>query len=78
MAQQTQGPGERNPPALLWPLSPPTSLQRPLSDFAAVDAQPGTVVGSHLDLIISPNDEVLQQQVVNISIRDVLKLVPNR
>lgn len=78
VAQQTQGPGERDAPGLPRPLSPPTSLQRPLGDFAAVDTQPGAVVGSHLDLIIGPNDEVLQQQVVDVSIGDVLKLVPNR
>lgn len=77
-AQQAQGPGERDTPALPRPLSPPTSLKRPLGDFAAVDAQPGAVVGCHLDLIIGPNDEVLQQQVVDVSIRDVLKLVPHR
>lgn len=76
---QADRPGDpRDTPALAWPLSPPTSLQGPLGDFAAVDAQPGAVVGSHLDLIIGPDDEVLQQQVVDVSIRDVLKLVPNR
>lgn len=76
--RQAGGPGKRDTPALAWPPSPPTSLQCPLGDFAAVDAQPGAVVGGHLDLIIGPDDEVLQQQVVDVSIRDVLKLVPNR
>ena len=61
----------------LRPQSLPTSLQRPLGDFTAVDPQPSAVVSSHLDLVVGPNDEILQQQVVHISIRDVLKLVPH-
>lgn len=64
------------------PLAPrppavPTSLQRPLGDFAAVDTEPGAVVGRHLDLVVGPDDEVLQQQVVDVGVRDVLELVPD-
>ena len=70
--------GEGEAPAPPRPLSPPTSLQCPLGDFAAVDTQSGAVVGGHLDLVVGPDDEVLQQQVVDISICDVLKLVPDR
>ena len=83
--EPTSGLGEsRTPQAQTWekekqrPMSPPTSLQRPLGDLAAVDAQPGAVVGGHLDLVVGPDDEVLEQQVVDIGIRDVLILVPDR
>lgn len=71
------GLGEREAPAPPRSRSPPTSLQRPLGDFAAVDTQPGAIVGGHLDLVVGPDDEVLQQQVVDVRIRDVLKLVPD-
>lgn len=53
----------------------PTSLQSVLSDRAAVDAQTGSGVGSHLDLVLSPDDQVFQQTVVGLRAADVLLLV---
>lgn len=55
-----------------------TSLQSPLSDFMAENAQTCPIVGSHLYLIVSPDDEVLQQQVSYIWAGNVLDLVVNR
>lgn len=69
--------GREKAPAPPWSRSPPTSLQCPLGDFAAVDTQTGAVVGGHLDLVVGPDDEVLQQQIVDVSVCDVLKLVPD-
>lgn len=53
----------------------PTSLQRPLCHLHAVHPQASAVVRRHLNLIVGPDDEVLQEQVVDISIGDVLELV---
>ncbi|TNN35607.1 hypothetical protein EYF80_054228 [Liparis tanakae] len=50
----------------------------PLSDFMAEGAQTRPVVGRHLNLIVSPDDEVLQQQVGHIGTGDVLHLVVHR
>lgn len=52
-----------------------TSLQGPLGDLVAEGAQTGTVVGRHLDLIVGPDDEILQQQVGHIWTGDVPDLV---
>lgn len=57
---------------MIWVL---TSLQSPLSDFMAENAQTCPIVGSHLNLIVSPDDEVLQQQVGHIWAGNVLDLV---
>lgn len=56
----------------------PTSLQSVLCDRAAVDAQAGSGVGSHLDLVLSPDDQVFQQTVVGLRAADVLLLVVPR
>lgn len=53
----------------------PTSLQRPLSHLHAVHPQAGAVVCRHLNLVVGPDDEVLQQQVVDLGVGDVLELV---
>lgn len=58
-------------------MSPPTSLQGPLCHLHAVDPQAGAVVGGHLDLIVGPDDEVLQEEVVDLGVGDVLELVPH-
>lgn len=55
-----------------------TSLQSPLGDFVAESSQTRPVVGSHLDLVVGPDDEVLQQQVGHIWAGDVLDLVVDR
>lgn len=55
-----------------------TSLQSPLSDLMAERAQTCPIVGSHLNLIVSPDDEVLQQQVGHIMAGNVLDLVVHR
>ena len=55
-----------------------TSLQSPLGDFVAESAQTRPVVGGHLDLIVGPDDEVLQQQVGHFWTGDVLHLVVDR
>lgn len=55
-----------------------TSLQGPLGDFMAESAQTCPVIGGHLDLIVSPDDEVLQQQVGHIRAGNVLNLVVHR
>lgn len=52
-----------------------TSLQRPLGDFVAKRAQTRPVVSGHLDLIVGPDDEVLQKQVSHVWTGDVLELV---
>lgn len=52
-----------------------TSLQSVLSDGTAVNTQAGSSVGSHLDLVLSPDDEVFQQTVVSLWAADVLLLV---
>lgn len=55
-----------------------TSLQRPLGDFVAKRTQTRPVVSSHLDLIVGPDDEVLQEQVRHFWTGDVLELVVHR
>lgn len=55
-----------------------TSLQRPLGDFVAKRAQTRPVVSGHLDLIVGPDDEVLQKQVSHVWTGDVLELVVHR
>lgn len=55
-----------------------TSLQRPLRHLVAKRAQTGPVVSSHLDLIVGPDDEVLQEQVGHVWTGDVLELVVHR
>lgn len=57
---------------------PLTSLQSPFCDFMAVGAPARSVIGRHLDLIVGPDDEVLQQQVGHIWTGDVLDLVVDR
>lgn len=56
----------------IWAL---TSLQSPLSDFVAESTQTRPVVRRHLNFIVSPDDEVLQQQVGHIWTGNVLDLV---
>lgn len=81
-------PGSLTPPRhkarrALAPLGPPpspcpslpTSLQRPLGHLHAVHPQAGAVVRRHLDLVVGPDDEVLQEQVVDVGVGDVLELV---
>src|SRR4029434_5812146 len=51
-----------------------TPLQRVLCDRLAVDSQAGCRVGCHLDLVLSPDDELLQQAVVHLRTADVLHL----
>lgn len=60
---------------VIWVL---TSLQSPLSDFMAENAQTCPIVGSHLNFIVSPDDEVLQQQIGHIWAGNVLDLVVHR
>lgn len=55
-----------------------TSLQRPLGDFVAKRAQTRPVVSGHLDLIVGPDDELLQKQVSHVWTGDVLELVVHR
>lgn len=55
-----------------------TSLQSVFCDWATVDAQAGAGVGSHLDLVLGPDDQVLQQTVVGLWAADVLLLVVPR
>lgn len=75
MAQQ--GQPTPHPTGATTKLRPalPTSLQRPLCHLHAVHPQASAVVRCHLDLIVGPDDEVLQEQVVDISIGNVLELV---
>lgn len=54
-----------------------TSLQGPFGDFVAVGAPARAVVGRDLDLVIGPDDEVLQQQTGLVRIRDVFHLAIN-
>lgn len=54
-----------------------TSLQGPFGDFVAVGAPARSVVGRDLDLVIGPDDEVLQQQTGLVRIRDVFHLAIN-
>lgn len=56
-------------------MSSPTSLQSVLSDRAAVDSEAGSCVRSHLDLVLCPDDQILQQTVVRLWAADVLLLV---
>ncbi len=51
-----------------------TSLQRVLSDRLAVHPQARSSVGSHLDLILRPDDELSNQTVINLCTGDVLQL----
>lgn len=60
---------------LCWCEFGPTSLQSVLGDGAAVDAQAGSGEGSHLDLVLCPDDQILQQAVVGLRAADVLLLV---
>lgn len=55
-----------------------TSLQGPLGDFVAVGAPPCSVVGGHLDLIVGPDDEVLQEQAALVRVGDIFHLAINR
>lgn len=55
-----------------------TSLQGPLSNLMAESAQTCPIVGSHLNLIIGPDDEVFQQQCGHIWAGNVLDLVVHR
>lgn len=55
-----------------------TSLQGPFGDFVAVGAPPRPVVGSHLDLIVGPDDEVLQEQAALVRVGDIFHLAINR
>lgn len=55
-----------------------TSLQRPLRHLVAKGPQAGPVVGSHLDLVVGPDDQVLQEQVGHVRAGDVLELVVHR
>ncbi len=52
-----------------------TSLQSVLCDRAAVDAQTSSSVGSHLDLVLCPDDQIFQQTVVGLWAAYVLLLV---
>lgn len=52
-----------------------TSLQSVLGDRAAVNTQADSCEGSHLDLVLSPDDEVFQQTVVSLWAADILLLV---
>ncbi|TNN73364.1 hypothetical protein EYF80_016527 [Liparis tanakae] len=59
--------------------SPPAAVtSRVLGDGAAVDAQAGAGEGRHLDLVLGPDDQVLQQAVVGLWAADVLLLVVPR
>lgn len=53
-------------------------MQSPFCNFVAVDTQTGTVVRRHLDLVVGPDNEVLQQQVGHVRIGDVLVLNVHR
>lgn len=59
----------------MWML---TSLESPLSDFMAENPQACPIVGRHLNLIVSPDDEVFQEQGGHIWAGDVLDLVIHR
>lgn len=61
--------------ALFDPLCVLTSLQRVFGNRTAVDAQAGAGVGGHLDLVLCPDDQFLQQAVVGLRTADVLLLV---
>lgn len=52
-----------------------TSLQSVFSDRTAVAAQASSSEGSHLDLVLSPDDQIFQQAVVGLWAADVLLLV---
>lgn len=52
-----------------------TSLQSVFCDGATVDTQAGASVGSHLDLVLGPDDQVFQQTVVGLWAADVLLLI---
>lgn len=54
-----------------------TSLQGPFGDFVAVGAPARAVVGRDLDLVIGPDDEVLQQQAGLVWTGDVFHLAIN-
>ena len=57
---------------------PLTSLQSPFSDFVAVGSPARSVIGRHLDLIVGPDDEVLQEQAALVRVGDVFHLAVNR
>lgn len=52
-----------------------TSLQGVFSDRAAVDTQASSSVGSHLDLVLSPDDQIFQETVVGLWAADIFLLV---
>lgn len=52
-----------------------TSLQSVFCDRATVDAQASSGVGSHLDLVLRPDDQLFQQTVVGLWAADVLLLI---
>lgn len=54
-----------------------TSLQGPFGDFVAVGAPARSVVSRDLDLVIGPDDELLQQQTGLVRVRDVFHLAIN-
>lgn len=54
---------------------PLTSLQSVFCDRATVHAQAGSSVGSHLDLVLGPDDQLFQQTVVGLWAADVLLLI---
>lgn len=57
-----------------WRQTGLTSLQGPFGDLVAVGAPARSVVGRHLDLVIGPDDEVLQQQAGLVWVGDVFHL----
>lgn len=59
----------------MWML---TSLESPLGDFMAENPKSRPVVSRHLNFIVCPDDEVLQEQRGHIWTGDVLDLVIHR
>lgn len=55
-----------------------TSLQGPLGHFGTEHSQAGFIKRGHLDLVIGPDNEVLQEQAAEIRVGQVSILVIHR
>lgn len=49
-------------------------MQGPFSDFVAIGAPACSIIGCHLDLVVGPDDEVLQEQTGLVWVGDVFHL----
>lgn len=52
-------------------------MQCPFGDFVAIGAPARSIIGCHLDLIVGPDDEFLQEQTGLVRVGDVFHLTIN-